>query len=120
MTAFDWFLYLKVSDDLMSFGSEAHYRSAISRAYYGVFIAIRDALDKKGIQLLQKDIHAFVTNWLKQQPVSHFRQMGNNLSRLRRERNHADYDTYEVFSLERGEKSLIMARQIESSARLHL
>jgi len=97
MSPFNWLLYLAVADDLMSFGSEAHFRSAVSRAYYGVFVEIRDGIGDRGVQLPKRDIHKFVRDWLRRQRPQ-LVQIGLDLSRLRRERVQADYFTYVVFS----------------------
>ena len=120
MALFNWLLYLDVSDDLMQHGSEAHFRSAVSRAYYGVFGNIRIVLEGQGVRLPKEDIHRFVGKWLSSRPVPPVVQIGLDLSRLRRERNRADYDPTRQFSRLRAAKALLIARQIESNIQSHL
>lgn len=115
MSPFNWLLYLDVADDLMSFGSEAQFRSAVSRAYYGVFGKIRSKLETQGIQFEWKNIHHQVIKWLRSQPQVSVIHIGVELDRLRRDRNRADYDGIHTFSRSRAEKSLLQARSIENN-----
>lgn len=115
MALFNWLLYLDVSDDLMRHGSEAHFRSAVSRAYYGVFGEIRVVLEGQGVRLPKDRIHTSVGQWLLSRPVRPVAQIGLDLGRLRRERNRADYDPTGGFNRARAEKALLIARHIESN-----
>ena len=47
--AFDWLEYVSLADELMLNDKESHHRSAVSRAYYGVFCKIREKLERDGI-----------------------------------------------------------------------
>lgn len=120
MSGFNWLSYLDVADEMRSGGSEAHYRSAISRAYYGVFVEIRDRVSSYGVQIPRKSVHKFIRDWLSKQRQSQLVRMGSDLSRLWRERNRADYETGEVIDRGRADKSLILARRIESDITINL
>jgi hypothetical protein len=62
--SFDWSEYIDLAHDLRlsANGREAYLRSAISRAYYGVFILARNHLrDKDNVKgIPQIDAHNFV------------------------------------------------------------
>lgn len=120
MSPFNWLSYLDVSESLMLGGSEAHLRSAVSRAYYGVFGEIRSKLEGQGIRFRRENIHHKVINWLRDQPKDSVVQIGVELDRLRVERNHADYDAIPPFTDWRAKLSFLEARSVEKSVRLHL
>jgi len=115
MNLFNWLLFLDVADHLISFGTEASYRSATSRVYYGVFGEIRHRLENQGIRFRHTNIHSQVIGWLRDQPQSGLKQIGLNLGRLRRERNFADYDAMHKFTQQRAKKSLLQAQMIQST-----
>lgn len=76
---------------------EAYYRSAISRAYYAAFHSAREYLELKGLlQPNQQNVHEEV-RWLfatsselgaRNLPA----RIAEDLGRLRRDRNNADYE----------------------------
>jgi uncharacterized protein (UPF0332 family) len=94
--SFDWETYLKLSDILENLQDgtdlkEASLRSAISRYYYGVFILARDWLKQiTGLNIPKGRTHSFVIGKYKA-GTSTARAIGANLSRLKREREKADY-----------------------------
>lgn len=108
---FDWLSYLEIADHLLHQSGEGFYRSAASRAYYGVFCHIRDALFSRG-----GVSHVRVINALKSNPRPEVALLGQDLEYLRHERNNADYQTYTGFDASRAEAALFQARSIGSRA----
>jgi hypothetical protein len=115
LNRFDWLEYLDVADLLLTHPSEGFWRSATSRAYYGVYCRLREIVERRiGRRLTGPESHREVMNHLRQDRRSTVSRMGQRLDRLRRERNVADYEPA-PFTLDRADKSLIMARQIRDS-----
>jgi uncharacterized protein (UPF0332 family) len=104
---FDWLSYLAVADHLRLQQGEGFYRSAISRAYYGVFGHIRDTLFSRG-----GTSHGQVINALRSQPET--AQLGRDLDRLCDERNDADYETSLRFNESQARTALSQARSIRN------
>jgi uncharacterized protein (UPF0332 family) len=74
-------------------GSEADWRSAISRAYYGAFHVGRDLLRNLGFVVPFGDrAHAYLWMRLSNSGEVNVRRAGSELNRLRGERNRADYE----------------------------
>ena len=97
--SFAWLDYLVLAEALLQARTtlapeEACCRAAISRAYYAVYGAARTrARDQEGVQLpATGDAHQRVITHYRQGPSPLHRAIGNNLRRLRRARNRADYD----------------------------
>ena len=68
--------------------SEGLIRSAISRAYYSIFLALRNVL---GLDYLKTpEAHRAIVNRLKDMG---YPEIADKVSMLRRKRNDADYDT---------------------------
>ncbi|MCK4330976.1 MAG: hypothetical protein KAW81_00315 [Dehalococcoidia bacterium] len=120
MSPFDWLIYLDVADNLLGFHAEGYSRSAVSRAYYGVFGEIRDRLEHRGIQFKRENIHREIIEWLKNQADKGIVHIGVELDRLRRERNWADYNSIRTFTRLRAEKSLLKARSMQRSIPVYL
>ena len=114
---FDWLLYLNVADKLISLESEAGFRSAVSRAYYGVFGEVRNQLEIKGLSFNQANVHQQVIEWLTSQTDSSIKKIGWDLHYLRSERNRSDYNARVSFDRQRAEKSLILARSLVQDVR---
>lgn len=95
---FDWNEYFKLAQELSQRKDgtdpqrEARLRSAISRSYYSVFCSARNHLNKKKVPLPKENIHASVKDQYRNSSDTTLRQIGNNLERLRIDRNKADYD----------------------------
>lgn len=78
---------------LMSANEEARLRSAISRGYYAAFILARNYLrDYQGITIPVQQTHQFVINQFRHSSDLLKQRIGKDLSRLRFNRNQADYD----------------------------
>jgi uncharacterized protein (UPF0332 family) len=85
--------FLNVADTLSTGGTEADWRSAISRAYYAAFHKARSFLLRCGFQVPRGDqAHAYL--WLRLSNAGHPDVMsaGRDLNHLRGLRNLADYD----------------------------
>jgi hypothetical protein len=90
VSIFDWLEYVKLADDLIIFGSEASCRSAVSRAYYGIFGKVRRRLEINGVILNHANGHQGLITWLENYPDIEVQVIGRALDRLRRERNRCD------------------------------
>lgn len=84
---------LEVADDLLGFLKEAHWRSAVSRAYYAAFHEARKLLRQLGFVAPKgEQAHAYL--WLRLSNCGHsdLAHAGAELNDLRSQRNWADYD----------------------------
>lgn len=96
--SFNWSEYLQLARQLagkatISANREARLRSAISRAYYAVFIQARNHLrDREGLIIPAKNTHRYVINVFKSHSSIERQEIGKNLERLRVRRNQADYN----------------------------
>jgi uncharacterized protein (UPF0332 family) len=96
--SFDWSEYLNLAQELTGqavspSSQEAKLRSAISRAYYAAFCKARNHLrDKEGLPIQKIDVHQYVRNRFKSSPDKVRKKVGENLNRMRKDRNKADYD----------------------------
>jgi hypothetical protein len=95
--SFAWTRYLELAKELAgkpvtTEGREAKLRSAISRAYYAAFHEARDFLViTQGPLPYNVNEHEYVKNWYLDQRDRLRAQVGNDLNRLRQDRNRADY-----------------------------
>jgi uncharacterized protein (UPF0332 family) len=97
--SFNWLEYFNLAQELVGqtgtpAGQEARQRSAISRAYYAAFCQARNHLrDQEGHPLPgDGQVHAYVRDQFRDSPDSRREQIGENLNRLRIDRNKADYE----------------------------
>ncbi len=91
--------FLPVAHVLLTGATEAFWRSAVSRAYYGAFHVARQLLEDLGFTVPQGDrAHAYL--WLRLSNCGHVLvvEAGRSLNELRRRRNRADYDLKRPFS----------------------
>lgn len=96
---FDWSDYLDLAKELAGQTTsqateEAKLRSSVSRAYYAAFCKARNYLrDIEGHSIPSTgDAHVFVRDEFKGSADRLRRKIGNNLNRLRIDRNKVDYD----------------------------
>lgn len=96
---FDWSEYLNLAQELAGQATspssqEAKLRSAISRAYYAAFCEARNHLRDREKHSIPRggQAHPYVRNQFKKSPDKVRREVGENLNRLRIDRNKADYD----------------------------
>ncbi len=102
--AFNWRDYLHLAEDLCKQNTEAHYRSAISRAYYAVFNILKI---KAGYSKADGSFHQDFISLLKiadddivdklNISAGNLTTIGVYLDDLRKERNFADYDGLQRF-----------------------
>jgi uncharacterized protein (UPF0332 family) len=96
--SFDWSEYLDLAQELAGRATgpssqEAKLRSAISRAYYAAFCKARNHLrDNEGLPIPKVDVHRYVRDQFKNSPDKARKEVGENLNRMRKDRNKADYD----------------------------
>lgn len=85
--------FLTLAESWISGATEAEWRSAVSRAYYGAFHAARNLMDDLGFSVPRADrAHAYL--WLRLSNCSNaaVSGAGADLNLLRTDRNRADYD----------------------------
>jgi uncharacterized protein (UPF0332 family) len=113
---FNWLSYLDVADHLLGQQGEGFYRSAVSRAYYGIFGHTRDVLERvKGIPFPRgRNVHWDVINALKNDPRQEVNDLGNDLERLRDQLNDADYHADTGIDLSWAQNSVSEAKSIHN------
>jgi uncharacterized protein (UPF0332 family) len=89
--------FLDVADELVTGAHEAHWRSAVSRAYYATFHLARALLEGCGFGAPRAETaHAYLSLRLSNCGHPDLSVVGRELAELRRERNRADYDIASV------------------------
>lgn len=123
---FNWKGYLELArvlvyEDIPIPSQEAKYRSAISRTYYAAFNVARLYIEQSTGTFFQGEatVHQQVIEWFSAQPDKDkrlCRTIYDDLGRLRRDRNHADYrDGYRGGlgeAEQKAQESLITAQRI--------
>lgn len=93
--SFNWIDYLQLAQQLMGqntlVSSEAKQRTAISRAYYAAYNEARQLARRHGFHESQFDNHRSLIDYFLHEPLREWRNVGENLRRLRQQRNNADY-----------------------------
>lgn len=94
---FNWVEYITFAQELNNgnilVSEEASYRVAVSRAYYGAFCIARNYATRHGLYLDDdKNAHFIVQKHYQDNEDEDMEVIGNNLFRLRRDRNRVDYD----------------------------
>ena len=114
LSQFSWLSYLDVAELLVHQRGPGYYRSAVSRAYYGVLIHSRDTLQQLGgiTFSIGREIHHEVISALQNDPRLGVAELGEKLNELRMERNRADYRTNVPFPANRARSALAEARRI--------
>lgn len=91
----DWSTYLDLARELAEQNTEAHQRSAVSRAYYAMYCTARDMLEIVGDFNPPQcgSDHVYLWNTFAEEPYRAIpvRDLGQ---RLRQARTQADYDNY--------------------------
>ena len=80
--------FIKISKELSSGATEAHYRSIINRAYYGVFGYIKKQLV---VYVEGASVHQEIINNLKHSSNINEKKAGSRLESLFKQRKDADY-----------------------------
>jgi uncharacterized protein (UPF0332 family) len=108
----DWNQYIIVAEELSNGSTLGHYKSAISRAYYGAFNIVKEKL---GFTFIGKDIHQRIISALRNDYQSTKRNtLGHNLGNLRDKRNNADYDQKPIYSYTQVKQEINNAKAIIS------
>lgn len=116
--SFNWSDYLGLAQELVNQNSlaaseEACFRSAISRAYYAAFIQGRNLLrDRENLPINLANTHQYVIQQFKNSSELIRQKVGKDLSRLRANRNLADYEDNLVNLSNLTKRSLKLARGI--------
>lgn len=93
--AFDWGSFLSLSAQLASATSEAEWRTAVSRAYYGCYHICRQFARERTYCEPSRGRHSALMNWFKSFPDTQYQTVGMGLERLYYMRLDADYK-YEI------------------------
>jgi uncharacterized protein (UPF0332 family) len=106
--------FLALAAELISGPTESHYRSAVSRAYYGAFHVARRLLEDVGVHLPKgEQVHAKATYCLQDCGEQVAGEAADDLETLRNERNRADYDLDRIVYQQRvAEMQVRKAQQI--------
>ena len=117
--AFNWRDYLRLAEDLYEQNTEAHYRTAVGRAYYAIFNILKI---KAGYRKADGSFHQDFISVLKiaddnivdklNISASNLTTIGIYLDSLRKERNFADYDGLQRFDEARASQSLEKVKAI--------
>ncbi len=110
---FDWRHYLDFARTLVSSseGSEASHRAAASRAYYAAFHKSREVLESEMRATLGRErIHAEVIRQLRERERR--QSAGQNLERLWKHRQHADYNSEKDFALRHAQMAVDLASEV--------
>ena len=93
MSIFNFEKLYDVGNHLKDFSKDEEYqRSSISRYYYSVFHPVRDYYEKSFRRILSQDnIHSSLINGLENSPFKEEQKLGNDIRKLRNNRNYADY-----------------------------
>ncbi len=116
---FNWRDYLRLAEDLCKQDTEAHYRTAVSRAYYAIFNILKIKADyRKADGAFHKEFISLLRNpddkIIDKLSISagELREIGASLDTLRKERNIADYDGLQRFDKERALQSIEIVKAI--------
>lgn len=111
--------FLVVAEQLAKQPSEASKRSAISRAYYGVFHLARELIESCGVKVARSaEGHAIVMRCLQNCGLEKLARAGSMLDSLRSIRNKADYDLASTaFTPKAAETHMGIAHQLSAGIR---
>jgi uncharacterized protein (UPF0332 family) len=105
--------FLNLADALASGGTEAEWRSAVSRLYYAAFHVARDLVRNLGFVVPRADrAHSFVYLRLANCGDPQVQWAAHSLNNLRQLRNEADYDLSLRFAQAQAQGFVPVARQI--------
>lgn len=118
--SFDWKSYVDLSDELINHQrtpglKEAYFRTAMSRAYYGVYGIACNFIVTRGIPSRTQITHWFIRNEYISSNNETERQIGHNLKRLWRRRIDADYEAKATINASEATSSLSLARDTFSN-----
>mgnify|MGYP001446474077 CR=1 FL=1 len=88
MDRFNWNKYIDLAEKSLNTQSEAHFRTSISRAYYGALISARNIID----MFHGTEIHQKIPEYFESINKDDTHIIAESLVYLRIHRNSADYD----------------------------
>ena len=114
--SFDWKLYVQLAEELITLHQtgglqEACLRSALSRAYYGVFCTARNHLKGRGINIPPVDTHKFVRKEYLTSSDKKDMEIGEHLKRLWKYRKDADYEDSADICVARAKEAIELAKR---------
>jgi uncharacterized protein (UPF0332 family) len=105
--------FLNLADDLAQRGSEADWRTAVSRAYYAAFHAARELLSALGFQVPRaSQAHGYLWKRLANCGDPVITLAGNDLNHLQSERNRSDYDIHLTVNQANAQRRAQLARLV--------
>lgn len=105
--------FLPLAARLASSATEAEWRTAVSRAYYAAFHAVRELFRALGFQVPQADrAHAYLAFRLQNCGHPTLQQAGVELNELRQFRNMADYDLTRPYAQRKARGDVALAQRI--------
>jgi len=108
--SFDWVKFIKLAENLHLQNTEECFRTAISRAYFGIFCLIRNYKGYK--EYTKPDIHSKVIRSLKTSGDPNEQEIGKLIDDLRRQRNLADYNENIKINKRISERCILKANKI--------
>lgn len=81
-----------------SYQEETKFRTSTSRAYYAIFLKVRETIPKKLKSQMRGGIHAWLIDLLKTSSTAENKRFGFSLQNLRNDRNKADYELDPFYS----------------------
>lgn len=113
---FDWRLFIRIADELISYPKtaecqEAYIRAAISRYYYGVFCIARNLILSRGIEIQGPDTHKFVREQFLKSRKNIEKSLHDNLTRLCFRRVDADYKDEKPINISEAEEAGILSHK---------
>jgi uncharacterized protein (UPF0332 family) len=110
MTGLD---FVHLAKQLAAGSTEAEWRSAVSRAYYGAFHVARQLMTELGFAVARADrAHSYLSRRLLAASIPQVKQAGSDLNTLRGNRNEADYDLHRAITQTAAGLHVRMAEQI--------
>src|SRR5881397_1931205 len=90
--------FLQLARNLLNGPTEAHWRTAVSRMYYGSFHSLRQRLQDWGFHIRKSDqAHVGLSRRLAAIPLDGWDALARDMTQLRSDRNAADYDVERIF-----------------------
>lgn len=108
--SFDWGKFIELAEKLQQEKSEEAFRTAVSRAYYGVFCPLRNLKRLRGYTT--GNVHRELIDRLKASQNKTEQEIGQILDDLRKERNHADYDERKPIGEKLSQRCINRAKEI--------
>ncbi|HEY1860960.1 MAG TPA: HEPN domain-containing protein [Gemmataceae bacterium] len=108
--------FLTLADSLLAGGTEAEWRTAVSRAYYAAFHVARELMLDLGFAVPRGDrAHGYLWLRLSNSGDASIQIAGHRLKDVRGERNRADYDLANSFPRILADGNIKLARGIISA-----